>query len=177
MNRRSVLKSGAFGAAAAAAAPLVFAAPKDLEALSTHWAAAKAFTLKVADAMPADDYAFKPKPDMRGFGELMAHIGEGNMYYLGKFNAGPPPASLKAPKQFDKDSVRNYLNESFDYCAGVLSKLTNEDLDKSFPGHGKQPGGIGWDWILNAVIHTAHHRGYAEVYLHEKNIAPPPYSV
>jgi uncharacterized damage-inducible protein DinB len=177
MNRRNAIKSGALGAAAAVAAPLASAAEKDLEVLSTRWAKAKTFTLKVADAMPADSFDLKPKPEMRGYGELIAHIGSGNMFYFSRFNKGEMPDNLTPPKVFDKETVKKYLSDSFDFCAGLLSKMSTADLDKSYPGRPNQPAQSGWDWVLNGFIHTAHHRGYAEVYLREKNIVPPTYSV
>ncbi len=40
------------------------AAEKDVESFSADWQTAKAFTLKVADAMPAEGYTFKPQPGM-----------------------------------------------------------------------------------------------------------------
>lgn len=178
MNRRNAIKSGALGAAAAAvSAPLASAAGTDLEVISKRWAAAKAFTLQVADAMPADSYTYKPKPEMRGYGELMAHIGSGNTFYFSRFNHGEIPDNLAAPKVFDKDTVKKYLADTFDFCAGLLSKMTNADLDKAYAGRPNQPSATGWDYVLNGFIHTAHHRGYAEVYLREKNIVPPRYAV
>ena len=177
MNRRNAIKSGAIGAAAAVAAPLASAAGKDLEVLSGRWAKAKTFTLQVADAMPADAYDFKPKSEMRGYGELIAHIGSGNAFYFSRFNKGEMPDNLTPPKAFDKETVKKYLSETFDFCAGLLSKMSTADLDKTYPGRPNQPAQTGWDWVLNGFIHTAHHRGYAEVYLREKNIVPPRYSV
>jgi hypothetical protein len=177
MNRRNAIKSGALGAAAAVAAPLASAAGKDLEVLSSRWAKAKTFTLKAADAMPSDSWDFKPKPEMRGYGELIAHIGGGNMFYFSRFNKGEVPDNLAPPKVFDKETVKKYLSDTFDFCAGLLSKMSTDDLDKSYQGRPNQPSQTGWDWVLNGFIHTSHHRGYAEVYLREKNIVPPTYSV
>lgn len=177
MNRRDAIKSGALGAAAAVSAPLATAAEKQLEVLSNRWEKAKTFTLQVADAMPGDSYDFKPKPEMRGYGELIAHIGTGNAFYFSRFNKGETPDNLTPPKAFDKESVKKYLTDTFDFCGGLLSKLTPADLDKSYPGRPNQPAQTGWDWVLNGFIHTSHHRGYAEVYLREKNITPPRYSV
>src|SRR5947207_4614501 len=43
-----------------------------------HWLTAKAFTLAVAEAMPAEYYDFKPNPEELSFGDLMAHIADDN---------------------------------------------------------------------------------------------------
>ena len=149
---------------------------KALEVFVNRWEKAKAFTLQVADAMPSDGYAFHPKPEMREFGKLMQHIGANNAFYISRFKGGLPD-SMKAPAEFDKDTTMKFLAASFDYCGGVLKGITEKDLDQSYAGRPNQPSQSGWDWVLHAFIHTAHHRGYAEVYLREKGITPPRYSV
>jgi len=177
MNRRKAIHSVALGAGAAAAAPLATASEKDVSVFSARWEKAKAFTLEVANAMPAESYDFKPKPEMRGYGELTAHIGSGNVFYLSRFNKGEVPDNLAQPKVFDKATVTKYLSDTFDFCAGLIKNLTDADLDKMYPGRPNTPAASGWDWLLNSFIHTSHHRGYAEVYLREKGIVPPRYSV
>ncbi len=176
-NRRQAVKSILAGSAAAAIAPKARAASKDIEVFLDRWQKAKAFTLQVAGAMPADAYTFKPKPEMRSYGELMGHIATNNAFYISRFRAGELPDNLRPPKEFDKDTVKTYLTASFDFCAEVFKSLTQEALDKSYPGRPNTPPATGWDWVLHAFIHTAHHRGYAEVYLREKGITPPRYSV
>lgn len=178
MNRRKAIQSVALGAgAAAAAAPLASAGEKGVSVFSARWEKAKVFTLQVADAMPADSYDFKPKPEMRPYGELIAHIGSANVFYISRFNKGEVPDHLAAPKVFDKETVRKYLTDSFDFCGGLITKLSDADLDKSYPGRPNTAAQSGWDWVLNGFIHTSHHRGYAEVYVREKGITPPRYSV
>jgi len=177
MNRRKAIKSVVMGTAAAAAVtPGARAAGKDLEIFRQRWEKAKTFTLQVADAMPADGYDFKPRPEMRKYGELLQHLATNNAFYISRFK-GDFPDLMKPPKESDKETTKKYLAASFDYCAGVLKDVTEEDLDKSYPGRPNAPPQTGWDWVLHAFIHTAHHRGYSEVYLREKNIVPPRYSV
>ncbi|MBZ5728317.1 MAG: DinB family protein [Acidobacteriia bacterium] len=177
MNRRNAIRRVLAGAAATAAAAPGRAAGKDLEVLVARWEKARAFTLQVADAMPPEGYDFKPKPGMRPYGELLQHIATNNAFYISRFKAGAIPDSLAPPEKFDKETTKKYLAASFDFCAGVLKAITEGDLDKSYPGRPNTPPQTGWDWVLHAFIHTAHHRGYAEVYLRENNITPPRYSV
>jgi uncharacterized damage-inducible protein DinB len=176
MNRRKAIQSAVL-AAGATAVPVAIAGEKDASVFAARWEKAKVFTLQVADAMPADSYDFKPKPEMRGYGELMQHIGSGNTFYISRFNKGEVPDSLTPPKVFDKETTKKYLNDTFDFCAGLIKKMNDADLDKEYPGRPNTPSLTGWDWLLNAFIHTSHHRGYAEVYLREKGIKPPTYNV
>ena len=175
MNRRKAIQA-VITAGAAAAVP-ARAAEKDLEVFQARWEKAKAFTLQVADAMPAEGYEFKPRPEMREFGKLIQHLAGNNVFYISRFKGGEIPDSLKPPEASDKETTKKYVTASFDYCAGVLKGLSEKDLDKSYPGRPNTPPQTGWDWVLHAFIHTAHHRGYAEVYLREKNTVPPRYSV
>ncbi len=174
-NRRTALKAMAMGAVALA--PKARAASKSAAVFLERLEKAKAFTLQVADAMPADAYTFKPKPEMRSYGELMGHIATNNAFYISRFRGGELPDNLRPPKEFDKETVKTYLTASFDFCADVFKGLTEEALDKSYPGRPNTAPATGWDWVLHSFIHTAHHRGYAEVYLREKGITPPRYSV
>jgi uncharacterized damage-inducible protein DinB len=173
-TRREAVRFAMLGTAAAASAR---AASKETAVFAERWDKAKVFTLQVADAMPADGYTFKPKPEMRPYGELMAHIATNNAFYISRFRGGELPDNLRPPKEFDKETVKKYLTASFDFCAEILKGLTEEALDKSYPGRPNTPAQTGWDWVLHAFIHTSHHRGYAEVYLREKGITPPRYSV
>jgi uncharacterized damage-inducible protein DinB len=175
MNRRTAIRSLVAGSAAAVARE-ARADVTAMEVFLSRWDKAKAFTLQVADAMPADGYAFNPKSELREYGKLMQHIAANNAFYISRFKGGLPD-SMKPPEQSDKETTLKYMTASFDYCAGVLKGLTEKDLAQSYPGRPNQPPQSGWDWVLHAFIHTAHHRGYAEVYLREKGITPPRYSV
>jgi uncharacterized damage-inducible protein DinB len=176
MNRRNAIRAAIAGSAAMAASGAC-AAGKDIEVFLARWEKAKAFTLQVADAMPAEGYGFKPKPEMRGYGQLLQHLATNNAFYISRFTHGEIPDSLAPPEKFDKETTKSYLAASFDFCGAALKVLTDSDLDKLYPGRPNTPALTGWDWVLHAFIHTAHHRGYAEVYLREKNIVPPRYSV
>ncbi len=175
MNRRTAIRSLAAGSAVAVARE-ARADATAMEVFLNRWDKAKAFTLQVADAMPADGYAFNPKSELREYGKLMQHIAANNAFYVSRFKGGLPD-SMKPPEQSDKETTLKYMTASFDYCAGVLKSITEKDLAQSYPGRPNQPPQSGWDWVLHAFIHTAHHRGYAEVYLREKGITPPRYSV
>jgi hypothetical protein len=95
MNRRTAIQSLAVGAAATVARE-ARAAGKEIEVFLDRWEKAKVFTLQVADAMPADGYAYNPKIELREYGKLMQHIGANNVFYISRFRGGPPD-SLRAP--------------------------------------------------------------------------------
>ena len=46
----------------------------------------------------------------------------------------------------------------------MVRQLTPADLTNTFPG-GRGPAMTGLDLLLNAMVHTGHTRGYADMYL------------
>jgi len=174
MNRRRAVKSMAVAAAAAVARPAAAAGGAAAVYLK-RWNSAKEFTLLVAEAMPAEHYDFKPNPAQRSFGQVLAHLSAANTRYFARLKGVDPP--VKEPEKADKETVKKFITECFDWCAGILGGLSEEDLQKSIPGRGAQPAVTGRDLVLNGFIHTAHHRGYSEVYMRVKGLEPPRYSV
>jgi uncharacterized damage-inducible protein DinB len=174
MNRRKAIGSLVAGAAATAATVRVAkAADAEIETLVEHWKKSKDLTLKTAEAMPAENYDYKPFPDARAFGAEQQHLGQAESFYLGRLGKGAAPA---APKDdITKATTVKYLTAVFDWSIGVVSQLTSADLTKSF-GQGKQAA-TGLELLYQAMIHTAHTRGYGEMYLRNKGVAPPTYNV
>ncbi len=164
------------GAAAAATVQVARAADSQVDILVGHWKKSKALTLKVADAMPAENYDFKPFPEARAFGAELQHLGQAEGFYLGRLGKGAAPAAPKADTS--KAATVKYLTELFDWSISVVGQLTEADMTKAFgtPG-GKQAPVPGLELLYQAMIHTAHTRGYGEMYLRMKNVTPPNYDV
>jgi hypothetical protein len=69
-----------------------------------------------------------------------------------------------------------YLTANFDWAIGVVGQLTTADLTKGFSvGRGESAPGL--EFLYGAMIHTAHTRGYAEMFMRNKGVVPPPYDV
>ena len=174
MNRRKALGSMVAGAAATAATVgIVRAADTEIEILVGHWKKSKALTLKGAEAMPAEFYDFKPFPEARAFGAEQQHLGQAEGFYLGRLGKGMAPAAPR--NDITKDATVKYLTALFDWSIGVVGQLTSADLTKTF-GEGKQAA-TGLELLYQAMIHTAHTRGYGEMYLRIKGVVPPTYDV
>ncbi|MGI8746585.1 MAG: DinB family protein [Bryobacteraceae bacterium] len=154
---------------AAAAQPV----PVRMDEYIDAWKAAKAYTIAVAEAMPAESYTFKPTPDEFTFAAQMIHLSHANYYWftavLGEKRTIPDP------KAEDKASVLAYVRDTFDYCIGALDRVTPAQLSQTAPGVGGRKSGSGRDALLNMYMHVAHHRGQAIVYLRLKGVKPPEY--
>lgn len=172
MNRRKVIGSMITGAAAAASVGVASAADREIEILVEHWKKSKDLTLKVAAVMPAENYEYKPFADARSFGGELQHLAQAEGYYLGQFGKGRAPAAAGGAKP----EIVKQLTDNFDWAIGVVGQLTAADLTKPF-GAGKGPSMTGLDLLYQAMIHTAHTRGYAEMFLRNKGVVPPTYDV
>jgi uncharacterized damage-inducible protein DinB len=175
MNRRKAIGSMAVGAAAAVTVRVASAADRQIEILSGHWAKSKDLTLKVAEAMPAENYDYKPFADARTFGGELQHLGQAEGFYLGQFGRGRAPAAPASDTS--KAATVKYLTAVFDWSIGVVGQLSEADLTKTFGAGGKGPAMTGLDLLYQAMIHTAHTRGYGEMYLRNKGVVPPNYNV
>jgi uncharacterized damage-inducible protein DinB len=137
-----------------------------------HFGALGKLSVTVAQAMPAEQYGFRPHLESMNFGELMAHIAATNYQFCAGLKDSDPPA---LPSPSEKDAVVKFLSDSFDYCSNVIPSLTEEQLNKTH----RSPDGtlLGREILLAMYIHVAHHRGQAEIYLRDKGIKPPSYMI
>jgi uncharacterized damage-inducible protein DinB len=139
---------------------------------ATHFGALSQLSIAVAQAMPPDQYSFRPHPESMNFGELMAHIATTNYQFCAGLKDSSPPA---LPSPTDKDAMVKFLSDSFAYCSSVIPNLTDEQLNKT---HNSPDGTLsGREILLAMYIHVAHHRGQAEIYLRDKGIRPPSYMI
>jgi uncharacterized damage-inducible protein DinB len=152
------------------------------DALAKHWKTSGEFTVAVAEAMPAEDYNFRPNPVEMSFGELMAHIAMANEGGCANASGLPRPELppkiaewSKAPIKVDvaRETAIPFLKESFEFCDKAVAAMTPERMDTVVGPPARNLTGFEWLWAY--FTHTAHHRGQAEVYLRLKDIKPPDY--
>jgi uncharacterized damage-inducible protein DinB len=137
-----------------------------------HLAALGSLSVAVAQAMPPDQYGFRPHAESMDFGQLMSHIATTNYQFCAGLKDSQPP-SLPSPT--DKDGVVKFLSDSFAYCSEVISNLTDAQLSAA---HDSPDGHLpGREVLLAMYVHVAHHRGQAEIYLRDKGIRPPSYRI
>jgi uncharacterized damage-inducible protein DinB len=161
-------------AKAEAAVPASASSSAFAEDLSKHWTTAKGLAVTVAEAMPAEDYGFKPVPEEMSFGEQIMHIAQANYGYCAFLSdAKSPFVEMAKDAKVEKAEAIKQLTGSFDYCSAAFSKVTDAQLDAMHgTGDHKFPTR---DVMLGVMIHMVHHRGQAEVYLRLKGIKPPDY--
>jgi len=129
---------------------------------------------RLADAIPADKYTWRPGPDVRSVSEVFLHVAAAN-YNLPKLIGTPPPASVDIPKleksTTDKTKVVSILKDSFAHERDAIMKMPDADLEKSLDWFGGKNTERGI--LLFMTRHTAEHLGQSIAYARSVGIVPP----
>ena len=124
-----------------------------------------------AQKMPEENYSFKPKPEVRSFGQIVGHVADASYMFcsqtLGEANPAKGIEKTKTSKAdlvaALKDAVA-YCNNAFDSMTDAkgsqMVKLFNFDIAKLTV------------FSLNTA-HTDEHYGNMVTYLRIKGIVPP----
>jgi len=156
------------------AANCVASPAKPAAEYAKHFDSLSGLSIAVAQAMPADQYSFRPPPESMTFGELMLHIAGTNYSFCAGLKDSAPPDTT-SPAATDKEAVVKLLTGSFEYCSSVIPNLTDQQLSQSHDSpDGRLPGR---EILLAMYVHVAHHRGQAEIYLRDKGLRPPSYRI
>ena len=81
-----------------------------------------------AEVMPADKYAFKPTPAQMSYGDIVAHLIEGNDYLCGLLGGAKAPTRTKIAATDKKEALVARLKETFAFCDEALAKLDDSKL-------------------------------------------------
>jgi uncharacterized damage-inducible protein DinB len=129
---------------------------------------------RLAEAIPAEKYTWRPAPDVRSFAEVFLHVSAAN-YNLYKLVGTPPPAEFDV-KGFeksttDKAKVIATLKDSFAHAKKAITAMPDADLDKSMDWFGGKNTERGI--LLFIVRHAAEHLGQSIAYARVVGIIPP----
>lgn len=85
----------------------------------------KAMLTKAAEQMSEEDYAFKPTPEVRSFGQVLAHIADQD-YGFCSAAKGEKVASNRFEKTpTTKAEIQKALLDAFAYCDQVYAAMTD----------------------------------------------------
>ena len=153
------------------AEPFVFAQSANpfLSELKQFYNIRKGDLLKAVDRMPSEGYDFRPTPEMRTFGQLIAHIADAQMGFCS--SAKGQPRRLNAAAKTSKADLVAALKESFAECDSAL-EVTTDAMATQMMKAGDTEHSRFWS-LLYATLHDTEEYGYMAVYLRLKNLVPP----
>jgi uncharacterized damage-inducible protein DinB len=131
---------------------------------------------EAAGNMPAEEYSFKPTPQVRSFGEVLGHVVNANFFFCAQARGEKPPAGQNYEKvATDKAALVKALNDALAYCDEAYTATTDANFNTLVAIAGPKPGGqAGRGSVL--VFNTAHnneHYGNIIVYMRLKGHVPP----
>jgi hypothetical protein len=124
---------------------------------------------KTAEAMPEENYAFKPTPDIRSFGELIAHVADAQMAICGGA-VGQPKRGSAASKTSKADLVAA-LKESSAGCDAIFDATTEANAATPASMGPMKASRLGL--LEYNTGHDLEEYGYLAVYMRLKGIVPP----
>lgn len=129
--------------------------------------------LAAAEKMPEASYTFKPTPEVRPFGQLVAHVALsqfGTCATLKGETAGPHKDD-KEEAALTKAQLVALLKDSTAYCDPVLTALKDEDMTAlTKAGQNQAAKGL---FLAGTNTHGNEMYGTMAVYLRLKGIVPP----
>jgi uncharacterized damage-inducible protein DinB len=131
----------------------------------------KTNVIKAAEKMPEENYAFKPSPDVRSFGQLVGHIADAQYIFCsmatGKVDMGPGVEKSKTAKA---DLVAS-LKDAFAYCDKVYDGLTDASAGTLVKFLGRDAPKV---TVLDFnTAHADEHYGNIVTYMRMKGLVPP----
>lgn len=130
------------------------------------------YFVRAAQEMPAIDYAFKPSPDVRTFGQQVAHVAD-DQYNL----CAPARGEVRKAAYRDiettlssKGDLVAALKAAFAYCDSAYDALTDSSGTAMVTTGQRRTrfGMLNWN-----LWHTWEHYGNIVVYLRMKGLVPP----
>ena len=142
----------------------------DLDALEQKY-------VSLAEAVPADDYDWRPMEGVRSVGEVYAHVANAAYIFGGMLGQAVPAdrGVENAPRNLeeltDKADVVAVLARSFPYVRELITATPDADLDREVTLFG-QPATVR-DVLLLVTTHMHEHLGQSIAYARSRSVVPP----
>jgi uncharacterized damage-inducible protein DinB len=133
---------------------------------------------EAADAMPAEDYGFKPTPDVRSFAQLIGHVINANFFFCSQAKSAAMPTTTNFERVADKAALIKGLTDALASCDTVYESTSDADFTRAvtlngFPGMNPKTETSRGAVLMFNTTHNNEHYGNIVVYLRLKGKVPP----
>ena len=135
------------------------------------FAISKNDVLRSLDKISDDLWTYQPTKEVRTFGQLFAHIADGQYEFCGVAGEGHSVSRNIEKTATSKADVSAALKEAFQYCDDVYAKMTDADATQMvsfFGGKITKVGAMDFNFA-----HNMEHYGNLVTYMRLKGIVPP----
>jgi uncharacterized damage-inducible protein DinB len=139
-----------------------------------EWGHVSRQLVALAEAIPADKFAWRPAPGVRSTSEVLMHIAISNFYLLSITGPKMPPELLSGDMEKTvtaKPEVISWLKRSLDAVKNARANLQPGDLPRKV-----KIGTVGATvdgMYLRIIIHANEHMGQLIAYARMNGIVPP----
>ena len=127
--------------------------------------------MKSAEAMSEADFAFKPTPEVRSFGQVLAHIADRDYWFCSAVKGEKAPVRDIEKTKTSKADIQKALSEAFEYCDAVYAGMT-EDTGRKIVQFGGMPMPA-LSVLLFRTHHGSLHYGNIVTYMRLRGKVPP----
>jgi len=120
----------------------------------------------------AEEFAFKPTPQVRSFGELIGHVANANFFFCSQAKGEKSPATANYEKASEKAVIVKGLTDALAYCDGAYTATTDANFQTlvKLAGGGETARGA---LLMFNTTHNNEHYGNIVVYMRVKGHVPP----
>ncbi|MCX2718432.1 DinB family protein [Lentiprolixibacter aurantiacus] len=158
---------------------LAFAQNPTIDHLVADFERGKTLSLAYVDAMPEDQFNFKPTPETMSFAEQMLHTAQGTFGLSSNASGAENPYAgqnlQKDESLHSKAEVKRLLAESFDFAIAGTKNMDPAQFEEVVERWQFKVTRLGW--MQKTKEHIDHHRGQTAVYLRLAGITPPQYQL
>lgn len=145
------------------------------DSLRSSWNGAKRNIKESAEQMPEANYSFKASPDVRSFGEILAHVAGASYMFCAAAKGEKSPFAEEAFEKTatTKAAIVKVTNDAIAYCDGAYTAATDATLGQMVAapfGTGQVPRA---NPLIGQIGHDNEHYGNLVTYFRIKGMVPP----
>jgi uncharacterized damage-inducible protein DinB len=153
--------------------------------LAQAFSAVAADIAAAAELMPADKYSYRPTPEVRSFGQIIAHIVGGQFLYaaqvsgtyfpsdigpqMGELRAFSEAATVNQGRAFTKVELIQLLKRSSEFCATAYEMGKRSPLPDSTAADDSRR----FRALIKNIAHDNEHYGNLVTYMRLNGLVPP----
>lgn len=152
--------------------PAETTSPYIAEIKQYYYEAMKRNVSAMVDKMPEEHFSYKPVPEVRSFGESVAHVADAQARNC-NLASGAGSKTLEADRKETKPELVAALKESFAICDAAFAAATAAGAREmvTMGQSGFQLSRL--SLLVSMIAHSNEQHGYMAMYLRLKGIVPP----
>ena len=137
----------------------------------TMYAGVKNNLIRAAEKMPEENYAFKPVPEVRSFGQLLGHVADAQYLFCSAVLGEKNPALGIEKSKTTKAELAQALKDAFAYCDKAYDAMTDAQAAQMVKFFGREMAKVTVLAINSS--HNNEHYGNIVTYMRMNGMVPP----